>query len=111
MPLRSIQNQHDLLVGTGPGLTREFCQFHFKDGNADGGGLMKDRATRGRMDAADQVAQMLHGEAMLHGATGHRPIGARMRQSNGFKPIRCSSVAHNSTRAGEMCGDRLQQRS
>ncbi len=51
------------LVGTGPDLAGELGQFDFKDGNADGGGQMEERATRGGMDEADEIAP---GEAVLH---------------------------------------------
>lgn len=63
MPACTIEHQHDLLAGTGPDLACEFGQFHFKDGNADRGRQMKDRAPRGGMDKADEIAP---GEAVLY---------------------------------------------
>lgn len=63
MPPRPIKDQDDLLVGTGSDLAGELCQFHFKQGNADGGGQMKERSTRGRMDKANDGSARRSGAA------------------------------------------------
>jgi hypothetical protein len=64
MPAGAIQHQDYLLGGTGPHLARELGQFHFKHGNADGGGQMKDGPTGGGVDETNEVAPVV---AVLHG--------------------------------------------
>jgi len=67
MPAGPIQHEDDLLGGTGSHLTGKLGQLHFKHGNADGGGQMKECASRGGMDEAHQIPP---GKAVLHGGDG-----------------------------------------
>jgi hypothetical protein len=62
VPARPVQYQHNLFGGTGADRLGERRQLHLKEGDADRRGQMKDGATRGRMDKADQLAPL---EAML----------------------------------------------
>jgi hypothetical protein len=68
----AVEHQHNLLGGTGPCLTRERGQFHFKHRNADGGGEMEEGASGGGVHEADQVAP---GKAMAH--YGNRALADR----------------------------------
>jgi hypothetical protein len=43
VPTGAIEHQHDLLAGTGSRLARKRGELDFKDGDADGGGQMKER--------------------------------------------------------------------
>lgn len=72
MPARAIEDEHDLLAGTGPRLARKLRQLHLEEGNTDCRGQMKEGPTRGGMDTADQVTP---GEAMLHDRRGPLPNG------------------------------------
>lgn len=64
VPARPVEDQHDLLVGTGSHLAREFGQFHLEERNGDAGGQVEDGASGGRVHEADQVAPSV---AMLDG--------------------------------------------
>ena len=63
VPARAVEDEHDLLLRAGSDLARECGEFDFEEGNADGGGQMEERAARGGMDEADEVAP---GEAVPH---------------------------------------------
>lgn len=67
VPAGAIEDEHDLLAGTGSDLARELRQLDFEEGNADGRGQMEERPTRGGMDEADQIAPF---EAMPHRRCG-----------------------------------------
>ncbi len=45
MPAGAIEDQHDLLGGTGSYLARELGELHFEEGDTDGGGQVEDGAT------------------------------------------------------------------
>jgi len=72
MPARPIEDQHNLLGRTGTRLARKLGQFDLEDRDADGRGQMKEGATRGGMDKADEVTP---GKAVLH--CGHWPLANR----------------------------------
>src|SRR5262249_37721143 len=72
VPARPVEDQYNLLAGTGPRLAGELRELYFKQADADGRGQMKEGPTRGRMDKADQIAPR---EAVLH--RGHGPLPDR----------------------------------
>ncbi len=53
MPARTVEDEHNLLGQARADLLGERGQLHFKEGNADCRGELKDRAARGGMDEAD----------------------------------------------------------
>lgn len=67
VPARTIQHEDDLLGRTGSRLACKLRQLDFKDGDADGRGQMKEGASGGGMDEANQIAPS---EAMLDGSNG-----------------------------------------
>lgn len=62
---------HDLLSGSGPNLARTGRQFHFKQGDADRRGQVKDGAAGRWMDEADQVTPIV---AVLHRRSRPRSV-------------------------------------
>ena len=56
MPAGAIQDQDDLLGRTRSRLAGKGGQFGLKERDAHAGRQMKERASRGRMDEADQIA-------------------------------------------------------
>lgn len=59
MPPSSIQHEHDLLVWSRSYLTRKCREFGLKEGDVHRGRQMEERAPRGRMDKAHQVAPLV----------------------------------------------------
>lgn len=80
MPAGAIEDQYDLLGGTGSHLARELGELDFEEGDAHRGGQVKDGPPGGGMDETHQVAP---GEAVLHGGDGalanRRPDAAEER--------------------------------
>ena len=72
MPARPIEDEHDLLAGTGSRLARELGEFDFEERDADRGRQVEDGPTRGGMDKADQIAPR---EAVLNNRRGALPNG------------------------------------
>ncbi|HEV8193028.1 MAG TPA: hypothetical protein VGP82_16310 [Ktedonobacterales bacterium] len=85
VPASPIQDEHDLFGGTRAGLARKGSQFHFEEGDADGRGQMEERAPRGGMDDADEVAPF---ETMAHGSQGALPNRCPDPTQEGFEADR-----------------------
>ncbi len=66
---RTIEHQDNLLGGGGSYFAREFCELDVKNGDADGSGQMKEGASRGGMDKANQMSPR---KALLH--SDRRPL-------------------------------------
>ena len=76
VPTSAVQDEDDLPVRTCSSLVSKDSQFHFKQGDTDRRGQVKDRATRGGMDETDEVAPvvaMLGALACGDGAAGLPP--------------------------------------
>jgi hypothetical protein len=59
VPAGAVQHQHDLLARAGADLPREGLQLGLEEPDADARGQMENRAPRGGMDEADQVAPLV----------------------------------------------------
>ncbi len=67
IPTGAVRHEHDLSRGTRADGCGEGGEFGYEEFEADGGGEVKDRAPRGGMDEAHQIAPR---EAMLGQADG-----------------------------------------
>ena len=62
MPAGAVQDEHDLLLGSGADGRSKGCEFCLEEGDGDAGGEVEDgpaRTDRGGMDEADEVAPLI----------------------------------------------------
>jgi len=108
VPARAIHHENELLRRAGPDLAREFGQLDFKDRNADRCRQMEDRASRGGMHEADEIAP---GEAMLDDGGWTR---ATRRPDPAEQRLQADTVVIGgpqfTRRLGECIGDRPYER-
>src|SRR5258708_29228752 len=71
MPAGLIEDQHELLGGTGARLARKGGEFGLEEGDAHARRQMKQRPTRRRMDKAHEVAPFV---AVLDRSEGTVPV-------------------------------------
>ncbi len=71
VPAGPVEHEDDLLAGTGPDRVGERGELDFKECNADARCQVEDRATRSRMDEANEIAP---GEAVAY--QGDRALSA-----------------------------------
>ena len=99
MPARIVELQHDALLLAGADRLGEVGEHGFEHLLADGVGDVPHRAPCRRLDESGHVEPL---EAMVADRDGRSPIGAHTPRVIGFRPMRCSSVAHNLDRRVRM---------